>query len=171
MSTENNLQKAGIYIHIPFCRVKCMYCDFYSLPQRENDIPQFIDIICKEIDLYSEKYPTDLLIDTIFLGGGTPSLLNKASIIKIYQKLDEHFNLSNLEEFTIESNPGEAPKDRLKDFLDIGINRLSIGFQSFDDDILKFLGRAHTSSDCFKTFDNARSVGFTCASSSIGKRS
>ena len=160
MPSKNKKQTAGIYIHIPFCSVKCMYCDFYSIPQREKDIPTFVDMICKEIDLYSKEHSTDLLIDTIFLGGGTPSLLNKSSISAIIEKINSHFDLSYLKEFTIESNPGEAPKNRLKDYIDLGINRLSIGFQSFDNDILKFLGRAHSVDDCYKTFENAREVGF-----------
>ena len=160
MPSKNRRQTAGLYIHIPFCSVKCMYCDFYSIPQREKDIPTFVDILCKEIDLYSDKYPTDLPIDTIFFGGGTPSLLNKSSLDIIIEKIYSRFNLTYLKEFTIESNPGEAPKDRLNDYINLGINRLSIGFQSFDNDILKFLGRAHSSDDCFKTFENAREVGF-----------
>ena len=123
------MKKAGIYIHIPFCATKCMYCDFYSIADRNDQIPLFIKTIVKEIDIY-EAIDDNLIFDTIFFGGGTPSTLDAFSFEKIINALDKKFNLSNITEFTIEANPGEAPKDRLKDFLDLGVNRLSIGVQS-----------------------------------------
>lgn len=118
--------KAGLYIHIPFCAVKCMYCDFYSIADRDNEIPDFIGAIVKEIEMY-EVDSEELIFDTIFIGGGTPSIIKPKYIEEILNSLNQKFNLSKVEEFTLEANPGEAPKDRLKDFLSLGFNRLSIG--------------------------------------------
>ena len=134
-------QKAGIYIHIPFCKAKCIYCDFYSVADRNNEIPDFINSICKEIDLFFNKKKYDWEFDTIFFGGGTPSLLKASSIESILNTLRKYVDLSTLEEFTIETNPGEITIERLKDFISIGANRLSLGFQTFDPKLLSFLGR------------------------------
>lgn len=154
------MKKAGIYIHIPFCATKCMYCDFYSIADRNDQIPLFIETIVKEIDIY-EGIDDNLIFDTIFFGGGTPSTVDAFSLEKIINALDKKFNLSNITEFTIEANPGEAPKDRLKDFLDLGVNRLSIGVQSLHQDILTFLTRIHSPKQVLETFNNARQVGYT----------
>ena len=132
--------KAGIYIHIPFCHAKCIYCDFYSVADRNDEIPEFVDLICAEIDLFFTKNEAPWHFDTIFFGGGTPSLLEASSIEKIISTLNKYLDLSNIEEFTVETNPGEIEYNRLKDFLSIGVNRLSLGFQSFDDNLLSFLG-------------------------------
>ena len=153
------MRKAGIYIHIPFCAVKCMYCDFYSVADKNDQIPSFIQALIKEIKM-SKTLQDDIIFDTIFIGGGTPSLIDAKFLEKIISVLDKKFDLSNVNEFTIEANPGEAPKDRLKDFLSLGINRLSIGVQSLHPQLLSFLSRIHNTKQVFSTFDNARSVGF-----------
>ena len=98
--------------------------------------------------------------NTIFFGGGTPSLLPAKYLEQILQKLHDTFDTSKVEEITLEANPGEAPLEHLKDIKKLGVNRLSMGFQSFDDRILKLLGRLHQSDECFKTFNNARKAGF-----------
>ena len=151
--------KAGLYVHIPFCKTKCIYCDFYSITNREAEISIFTECILKEIDAYSH-YTTNWEFDTIFFGGGTPSLLPPKYLERILQKLHNVFNTPNVEEITLEVNPGEASFQYLKDIKNLGINRLSIGFQSFDDKILNRLGRLHKSKDCFNTFKNARKAGF-----------
>jgi len=153
------MKKAGIYIHIPFCKVKCVYCDFYSITKQEKQIPVFTECLLKEIDSY-KYYANNWEFNTIFFGGGTPSLLPAKYLEQILQKLHDTFDTSNVEEITLEANPGEAPLEHLKDIKRLGVNRLSMGFQSFDDKILKTLGRLHESKDCFKTFDNARKAGF-----------
>ena len=153
------MKTAGIYIHIPFCAVKCMYCDFYSVTDRESTIPQFVKAISWEI----ENCLIDISVwefDTIFIGGGTPSLLKASHIDTILSCLNKKYNLTNVKEFTIEANPGEAPKDRLKDFNNMGINRISIGVQSFQPQLLKFLTRAHNKEKIFETYNNVRSSGF-----------
>ncbi len=153
-------QKAGIYIHIPFCHAKCIYCDFYSVADRNNEIPEFLNLICSEIDLFFKKNQAPWKFDTLFLGGGTPSLLEASAIEKILNTLRKYLDLSSIQEFTVETNPGEIDYNRLKDFISIGVNRLSLGFQSFDDKLLSFLGRLHSSQDCIKTYENARKAGF-----------
>jgi len=151
--------KAGLYIHIPFCKVKCVYCDFYSITKKEDQIPLFTKCLLKEIDRY-KHYAGKWTFDTIFFGGGTPSLLPAKYLEQVLQKLYDTFDTSNIKEITLEANPGEASLQHLKDIRKLGVNRLSIGFQSFDDKILKVLGRLHNSKDCFKTFKHARKAGF-----------
>ena len=153
------MKTAGLYIHIPFCKVKCVYCDFYSITKKENQIPLFTHSLLKEIDSY-KHYARKWEFDTIFFGGGTPSLLPAKYLEQILQKLHDTFNTSNVHEISLEANPGEASLQHLKDIRKLGVNRLSMGFQSFDDKILKVLGRLHKSKDCFKTFKNARKAGF-----------
>ena len=153
-------QAAGLYIHIPFCSVKCMYCDFYSITNRNNDIPIFIDSLIKEIELSKDHAKDNWRFDTIFIGGGTPSLLEPKWIEAILNTLTKTFNTSSVKEITMETNPGEAPLERLKGYKELGVNRLSIGFQSFDSRILKFLDRLHSPEDSIKTFKNARLAGF-----------
>ena len=153
------MKKAGLYIHIPFCKVKCVYCDFYSITKKEDQIPLFTECLLKEINNY-KHYVGKWEFDTIFFGGGTPSLLPAKYLEQILQKLHDTFDTSNVQEITLEANPGEAPLQHLKDIRGLGVNRLSMGFQSFDDKILKVLGRLHQSKDCFKTFNNARKAGF-----------
>ena len=150
---------AGIYIHTPFCAVKCMYCDFYSIANREETIPRFVKAIITEIER-CEVDTSDWEIDTIFLGGGTPSLLESKHIESILKSIQTKYDLSSVTEFTLEANPGEAPKDRLKEFRNLGINRLSMGVQSLEPDLLKFLTRIHSVEQIFETYDNARSIGF-----------
>ena len=153
-------QNSGIYIHIPFCSIKCMYCDFYSITDRSNDIPMFINFLIHEIELSKNKYEQEWRFDTIFIGGGTPSLLDPKYIDIILNSLNKTFDLSGVKEITMETNPGEAPLERLRGYKSLGINRLSIGFQSFDQTILKFLDRLHTPQDSINTFKNARKAGF-----------
>ncbi len=155
------MMKAGIYIHIPFCKIKCMYCDFYSITKREKDIPEFIDMLIKEIYRTAQNYDERWNFDTIFFGGGTPTLLQPQQIEKILHALAVSFNISNVKEITIEANPGEAAKNKLADFHSLGINRLSIGFQSLEQDLLTFLSRIHTPKDCLNTYYNAQEVGFS----------
>ncbi|NHZ84653.1 MAG: radical SAM family heme chaperone HemW [Planctomycetia bacterium] len=153
------MNTAGIYIHIPFCKSKCIYCDFYSIAGQNDRIENFVNALIREI----ETCPVDTTkwtFDTIFIGGGTPSLLTANQIEKIISALKKKIDLSKLKEFTIEANPGEAPKEKLKDFYSLGINRLSIGVQSFKSELLQFLSRIHSAEDVFRTFQSARDAGF-----------
>ncbi|MBU0529709.1 radical SAM family heme chaperone HemW, partial [bacterium] len=153
------MHTSGIYIHIPFCKAKCIYCDFYSVAGQNDKIKHFVTTLIREIETCSVD-TSKLIFDTIFIGGGTPSLLNTDHIEKIISALNNKYDLSNVKEFTIEVNPGEAPEEKLKDFYSLGINRLSIGVQSFKSELLKFLSRIHSAEDVFRTFQSARVAGF-----------
>ena len=136
-----------------------MYCDFYSINDRNNLIPEFIDSLILEI----ERCEIDTInwkIETIFIGGGTPSLIKSKYVELIINALYKKHKLKHIKEFTLEANPGEAPKTRLKNYFDLGINRLSIGVQSLEPSILKFLTRIHSPKQVFDTFNNAREIGF-----------
>ena len=159
MSNERIKKIAGLYIHIPFCEFKCMYCDFYSASDKETLIPEFVKALILEIERCQVE-TQDLEIETIFIGGGTPSLLKSKYIDLIVNALHKKHKIDNVKEFTIEANPGEASQKRLKNFLKLGINRLSIGVQSLNPNILRFLTRTHSPNEVFKTFQNARNIGF-----------
>jgi oxygen-independent coproporphyrinogen-3 oxidase len=153
------MNTAGIYIHIPFCKSKCIYCDFYSVVDQEDRIENFVNALILEIET-CQVDTTNWTFDTIFIGGGTPSLLTPQQIERIYKALGNKYDLSNTIEFTMEANPGEAPKEKLKDFFSLGINRLSIGIQSFNPELLQFLSRIHSVEDVFRTFQSARDSGY-----------
>ena len=154
-------KNAGLYIHFPFCKVKCGYCDFYSITDREDSIPLFIDSLIHEIKLYFNTYDTSVYnFDSLFMGGGTPSLIDPVYIERIFNTLSDYIDISNLIEITMEANPGESPKKSLKAYRKLGVNRISFGFQSLNNKLLKFLDRIHTSDQCISAFNDARESGF-----------
>ncbi len=149
---------AGLYIHIPFCAQKCIYCDFMSgtnLSLRE----QFIDALIAEMDCYLDFFNEDK-IRTIYFGGGTPSLLSVEELNRIYSSIAERWDLSQVEEFTMECNPDDLSEEYLSELCGLPINRLSIGVQSFVDDELKWLNRRHTSNEAFEAVKRAKCAGF-----------
>ena len=149
---------AGIYIHFPFCRAKCIYCNFYSIAnlKYKND---FIDALMKEIALRKEYLKSEI-IHTLYLGGGTPSLFSITELSEIKKQLDYFFTLSPDLEFTIEANPDQLNLDYLKSLKELGINRLSIGIQSLNNHILKILRRSHTAEVALQSINNALKAGF-----------
>ena len=153
------MKESAIYVHIPFCDHKCIYCDFYSIITKDN-IQPFLDSLQKEISYYSKIYSDDRIYTSIFFGGGTPSLMKPGYISDIIKSLSNNFQLSEDIEITLETNPGTVNKEKLKSFFDIGIDRLSIGIQSFHDDELKFLTRIHDKELAIKTVTLANEVGF-----------
>jgi len=153
------MTSAGIYIHIPFCKTKCIYCDFYSVTKRDDSIENFVDCMVKEIKLNKTRLK-NTTYDTIFFGGGTPSVLTENQLGKILNALYKFYNIDEDAEVTLECNPGEITFEKLSHFRKIGINRLSIGFQSFSEKNLKFLGRLHSSEQSISTFNHARKAGF-----------
>jgi len=155
---KSKISPAGIYIHIPFCEKKCEYCDFYSITQL-NQINQFIDALLIEIDLRSQDY-SDKSFHTVFLGGGTPSILTEAQIEKICSSLRAQFLIAADAEVTFEANPGTISFEKLEYFKALGFNRLSMGVQSFNEKELQFLGRIHTVKQVYESFENARKAGF-----------
>lgn len=153
-------ENIGIYIHIPFCKKKCFYCDFVSYENKENLIQEYIDTVCLEI-LQNAEILSEYNISTIYFGGGTPSLIKVEYIEKILNTLklfvtDE----KEIKEITIEINPNSVSLDKLEKYYNLGINRLSIGLQSTHDKILRNIGRLHTFNDFKEVLKNANAVGF-----------
>ena len=151
------MEKVGCYIHIPFCHKKCYYCDFCAYMNVEHRIDSYIDNLCGEIDLYQDRI--DVNIDSIYIGGGTPSYIDPKYIERIVNKL-YGFKIDNLKEFTIECNPNSISREKLLIYKDLGINRISLGVQSFDDKVLKKIGRDHTSDIALADIDLIYDVGF-----------
>ena len=144
---------AGLYIHIPFCKTRCLYCDFFSTTQFER-IDSYVDKLIEEIHL--RKNSTHQAIQTIYIGGGTPSLLTPTHIERILQSI----GIENMREITMEINPGDANKTYLQALYQAGIQRLSIGIQSFQDELLKTIGRRHNAQQAIQTIHSAQEVGF-----------
>lgn len=149
---------AGIYLHIPFCERKCIYCDFYSETQH-NDHSIFVKFLLKEIELNSDYHNFEE-IQTIYFGGGTPSLLHSSQISEIINTIHKKFKTNQQAEITLEVNPGTVDLQKLKEYQKSGINRLSIGVQSFNDDDLKFLSRIHSVADAERCIFDAKEAGF-----------
>ena len=139
----------SLYLHIPFCAKKCRYCDFYSVPYDASLAENYLIALSKEIDLY-KKYLIDnaTIIQTVFIGGGTPSVLSPAELRKLCALLRGSFSFTSNYEWTVECNPESFTKDKALVFLDAGVTRLTFGFQSLDDRELSFLGRIHTADRC-----------------------
>lgn len=148
----------GIYIHIPFCHRRCTYCDFY-LTTNLNLIDNFVDALTKEIELYSLKY-SGCTVDTVFFGGGTPSILTSIQFEMIIASVHSNFKVMSSPEITIECNPEDILGDALKfsEFKNIGANRISVGAQSFIDKELSFLTRLHNGSDAIKSLEISKSI-------------
>ncbi|MBO5262585.1 MAG: radical SAM family heme chaperone HemW [Clostridia bacterium] len=153
------MRRIGLYIHIPFCVKKCNYCDFYSLPHSKEKEELYISALCKHIEKEKHLYD-NCEFDTVYIGGGTPSILSKSSVIRLVGAVKKHLNTTQGGEFTIELNPCTITKEKLLTYKELGINRLSIGVQSANDKELKCLGRAHTSKEAFEKFNLARECGF-----------
>ena len=153
------MKRTACYIHIPFCDHKCIYCDFYSIITSDN-IKPFLKSIKKEITFFGEKYSQDRELISIYFGGGTPSLMNPEYISEIIETVKKKFQIAESAEITLETNPGTVSLEKLKIFRDVGINRISIGIQSFDDNELKFLTRIHNSETAIKTVNDTSRAGF-----------
>lgn len=151
------MKKLGIYIHFPFCRKKCSYCDFYSVCFETNQTELYVNAVLRNIKHYADK---SVLVDTVYFGGGTPSLLSAEQISVILNGIDSCFTVDDNAEITIEANPVTLTIEKLSDYRKAGINRLSIGVQSLNDDELEFLGRLHNSECAVNAVNNAVSVGF-----------
>ena len=148
-------KEIGVYIHIPFCKQKCYYCDFISYCNKDNLIEDYVKAVKKEIRMQNIQSQ----ITTVYIGGGTPSYIDSKYIVEIIDEIKKK-NLSKRPEITIEVNPGTVTKEKLKDYKKCGINRLSIGLQSAKDEILKEIGRIHNFEQFLETYQMARKVGF-----------
>ncbi len=149
---------AGIYLHIPFCKQKCYYCDFYmSVSQKYKS--EYVDALLAELQL-QKKYLGTQKIKTIYFGGGTPSVLQADEIERILQKIRQLFEIETHAEITLEANPDDLNLNYLSELITLGVNRLSIGIQSFRDFDLKNMNRSHTGQQAFDAVKNAQKAGF-----------
>jgi len=150
---------ASLYLHIPYCEHKCVYCDFYSIENMES-MERFLSALEVEIVRRAEEYSKQETFETIFFGGGTPSLLSPKQLEKIFFLLYKNFRIESEAEITCESNPGTVEQQKLNDFRSAGFNRISFGIQSFYDDDLKFLTRIHSVEEAERAVENAYRAGF-----------
>lgn len=147
----------SLYLHIPFCRRRCSYCSFYSSAGKEAKIPAYIDALIRELE--QTRLPARKA-NTIYFGGGTPSLLASSDIGRILQSIHRLYDIADKVEITLEANPGTVDETYLKAIREPGVNRLSLGVQSLDDAELKFLGRSHSVAQAAQTIRQAREAGF-----------
>lgn len=145
---------AGIYLHIPYCKVKCHYCDFHFSTQRDS-LPTMIGALKQEL-LQRSEYLKDETVNTIYFGGGTPSLLQESELSELIEQMHESFTVSSDAEITVECNPDDLDPKKIAKLKGIGVNRLSIGIQSFDDNVLKFMNRAHTTEQTMNCLEAAK---------------
>ncbi len=155
-----DMNSLGIYIHIPFCIQKCLYCDFLSFPEGRERQALYFDALKKEIEMSSDEC-RGYVVDTVFFGGGTPTSVDAAYISDIMKLLRDNFSIADDAEITIECNPGTADIDAFKTYKEFGINRLSIGLQSPNNEELKKLGRIHDLSQFEKCYHEAIEAGFS----------
>ena len=149
----------ALYVHIPFCLKKCNYCDFISFPNKFDYVEKYTDALVKEIRLYS-SVGKKFKLNTVFIGGGTPSSINSIYIEKIMDGIYKYFDTNELKEVTIETNPKTLDKEKLVRYRESGINRISMGVQTLNDNLLKILGRIHNTEDFYKNYDLVRNLGF-----------
>ncbi len=156
------MQPSSVYIHIPFCVRKCAYCDFLSFPNCLGQKDLYVDALCREMRLAPYFFgKSDVPLRTIYLGGGTPSLLSAEEVKKILTVLSETFGIDADCEITLEANPGTVDGEKLRAFREAGVNRLSIGIQSLSDPVLNVLGRIHNAEEARRTIVAAQEAGFT----------
>lgn len=148
----------SLYVHVPFCERKCLYCDFYSV-ESAGRVADFLAALQREIALQDETF-RQAAFETLFFGGGTPSLLEPGQVAEILTHLRARFRIAPDAEVTLEANPGTVTREKLQAYRALGINRLSIGIQSFDDHDLKALGRIHDRAGAFRAIELARAAGF-----------
>ena len=155
------MKKLGLYFHIPFCNTKCLYCDFDSHTSTYEERKSYINALIKEIYLAKEKYNLDnYIIDTIFIGGGTPTALDNDLLEKLLFEIDGNFSFSDDLEYSIEINPNSISKEKIKTLQKSRINRISIGLQSANEEELKALGRSHSYQDFEQTYSMFQEHGF-----------
>lgn len=154
------IKPISLYVHIPFCETKCPYCDFNTYSGIESLIPTYIDALEYEIRLWGSILPIGQEVKTVFVGGGTPSYLPEDKLISVMEAIRDTFSVDPNVEITMEANPGDFDSLKLESYLSEGINRISIGVQSFDDDLLKQLGRKHSSIEAQDAYQAASEAGF-----------
>lgn len=154
------MKDISIYIHIPFCDSKCYYCDFASFAGINHKLEDYMKALMNEVKIYKDKLK-NYSIRTIFIGGGTPSSIDAGYIYKLLEYIYGNFNCNSLIEVTMESNPGSLSKEKIKLYKEAGINRISMGAQSFDEELLKIIGRSHSRKEIYESVYNLREEGFS----------
>jgi oxygen-independent coproporphyrinogen-3 oxidase len=147
------------YLHIPFCEHICHYCDFNKVFLKGQPVDEYIQALEKEIQMTLNQYPASQF-ETIFVGGGTPTSLSEQQLYNFCQSIHKHLPMSENVEFTFEANPGDLTMGKLKILREAGVNRISLGVQTFNEELLKKIGRVHRAEDVFQSVDNAKKVGF-----------
>jgi putative oxygen-independent coproporphyrinogen III oxidase len=147
------------YLHIPFCEHICHYCDFNKVFLKGQPVEDYLKALDQEMKLTLAKYPTNQL-DTIFVGGGTPTSLNEQQLFTFCESINKNLPTSNDVEFTFEANPGDLSIEKLQILKDAGVNRISLGVQTFNEELLKKIGRVHKAKDVYQTIESAKRVGF-----------
>ncbi len=151
----------GVYIHIPFCHQICNYCDFNKVFFKNQPVDDYIEALGKEMEMTVQQFPDAFKnVETIFLGGGTPTALTAHQIDRLLQLIQMHIPMHSVKEFTSEANPDELTLDKLQSLYHGGVNRLSMGVQSFDQTLLQKMGRTHSNEHVYETIENAKKVGF-----------
>ena len=154
------MKHIALYIHVPFCARKCAYCDFVSFPGKTDRIPSYLDRLTEEMESAANQYGP-MAADTVFIGGGTPSLLTGEQMKRLMADVGRSFEIAPTAEITAEANPGTIDAAKLAAYREAGINRLSLGVQSFDDGLLRVLGRIHTAREAEEAVRAAASAGFS----------
>ncbi|MCB2184758.1 MAG: radical SAM family heme chaperone HemW [Desulfobulbaceae bacterium] len=152
---------ASIYLHIPFCRTKCLYCSFNSYAGRDNEIPAYLEALGIQIkNMATHPWCRGRLFTSLYIGGGTPSLCDPGQLADLIRNCRKHFHFCRQPEISLETNPNTLSPQKLTTFFQAGINRLSIGVQSFSDEVLAAIGRSHTADNAVKAYHMARETGF-----------
>lgn len=147
------------YLHIPFCEHICHYCDFNKVFLKGQPVDEYLDSLAKEMELTLSTSPT-VHLDTIFIGGGTPTALNEQQLEKLCHIIKEHLPYNQETEFTFEANPGDLSEEKLQILYNAGVNRISFGVQTFNEELLKRIGRVHRAKDVFQSIESAKKTGF-----------
>jgi oxygen-independent coproporphyrinogen-3 oxidase len=150
------VEDIGLYVHIPFCRSRCAYCDFATSTGLDSLLPRYVAALRREIESWPDAPP----VGSLYLGGGTPSLLTPIEVETIVGSVSRRFSLLPTAEITLEANPGDLDRPRLAELRERGVNRLSLGVQTFDDALLRIIGRRHDAAEAIAALGSARAVGF-----------
>ncbi len=157
---------AGLYLHIPFCAQRCTYCDFYFVTSQRH-VEEFVDALCLEIADSSDRHRLEGPLETVYFGGGTPSLLSVAQLGRVIETIQDHFGISSGAEFTLEMNPDGVVMPYLEGLQRLGVNRLSVGVQSFDEDDLRWMNRRHDAGMARGALRMIREAGFRNVSADL----
>ncbi len=151
----------SLYLHIPFCKRRCFYCDFAITTGGDNLRQEYVDALCQELSLTAAAIPPIAPLETIFFGGGTPSLLTVAQLQQIMAAIAQHWQITNNAEISLEANPGTVTLESLQGYHRLGINRISLGAQAFQQNLLDLCGRGHSVAEIYEAVDTINKAGFT----------